>query len=283
MNILTFDIEEWFHILDNNSTKTASDWDKYEARIHENMDRIFDFILANQIKATFFVVGWIAEKYPEIVKKIDQLGFEIGSHTHMHQLMYEQTKKEVESDLYKSIQTLQEITGKKVKSFRAPGFSITKKNKWVFEILYRNGIEYDSSIFPASRAHGGLSSFPKATPSKLIIEGAEIKEFPINTASILGYKWIFSGGGYFRLTPYNLIHSWTKESNYIMAYFHPRDFDYEQPTIQELSFFRKFKSYYGLKSCLPKLEKWVNDFEFIDLSSANNTVDWNNAPRIIIN
>ena len=127
MKILTFDIEEWFHILDNKSTKTETNWNRYEERINQNMDKIFQFLKINNLKATFFVVGWIAEKYPQIVKKIDSLNFEIGSHTYYHQLMYEQSRKEISEDLIKSIDIIEQITGKKVQYFRAPGFSITEK------------------------------------------------------------------------------------------------------------------------------------------------------------
>ena len=120
-----------------------------------NMDKIFRFLEESNLKATFFIVGWIAEKYPNIIKKIDFLGHEIGSHTHMHQLMYQQSKKQIEDDLKKSIYTLEALTGKKIRAFRAPGFSIKESNKMVFEILAENGITHDCSVFPANRAHGG--------------------------------------------------------------------------------------------------------------------------------
>ena len=157
MNILTFDIEEWFHILDNDTTKAESDWKHYESRLPQNMDRIFSFLEGNNQSATFFVVGWIAQKYPEVIRKIDSLNFEIGSHTHFHQLMYEQSSKQINEDLRRSIHTIEDITGKKIKAFRAPGFSINEKNKWAFDILCENGITHDCSIFPASRAHGGYA------------------------------------------------------------------------------------------------------------------------------
>ena len=280
MRILTFDIEEWFHILDNKSTKTVKEWSNYESRIHSNMDIIFDLLDKSNQKATFFVVGWIAEMYPEIIRKIDDYGHEIGSHTHLHQLMYEQKRVEVKNDLHKSINTLELITGKKVKAFRAPGFSITEKNKWVFEVLIENGITHDSSIFPAGRAHGGFSSYTEAKPSIIEINGKKIKEFPVNTASILGNKWIYSGGGYFRLSPYNLIKYLTQSSDYVMTYFHPRDFDPDQPIIKELSTLRKFKSYVGLNNCMKKLEKWTTDFEFTDLRGADSLIDWEKAPVV---
>lgn len=282
MNVLTFDIEEWFHILDNDSTKTINEWSNYESRIHDNIHKIFSLLDNSKLRATFFVVGWIAEKYPQIIKEIDNLGYEIGSHTNMHQLMYEQTRKEVNDDISKSIDIIQNITGKKVRAFRAPGFSITERNKWVFEVLAENDITHDCSIFPAGRAHGGFPSYTQSKPSIIDINGYMIKEFPINTASIFGAKWIYSGGGYFRLTPYKFIKYWTNSSDYVMTYFHPRDFDPEQPIIKELSLFRKFKSYVGLKNCWEKLRKWTDDFDFTDLEGLDNSINWSEVPIIKI-
>ena len=277
MKILTFDIEEWFHILDHPIAKKENEWLNYESRIHKNMDRIFEFLENFNLRATFFVVGWIAENYPDIIKKIDKSGHEIGSHTHMHQLLYEQSKNQVRIDINKSIDILESLTGKKVKSFRAPGFSITEKNKWVFQILAENQITYDSSIFPAGRAHGGFSNFLSDKPTLVDFQGYKIKEFPINTISFLSKKWIFSGGGYFRLTPYYFIKKWTNSSDYIMTYFHPRDFDSNQPVITDLSILRKFKFYVGINSCMNKLENWVSDFSFTDIREADKNINWNNA------
>lgn len=282
MNILTFDIEEWFHILDNDSTLNEKQWNKYEDRIYQNMDKIFDLTQSHNLNATFFIVGWVAKKYPKIIKRIDDFGFEIGSHTHMHQLLYRQSRNEVEKDLNDSIETIEDIISKKVKCFRAPGFSITEKNKWAFEILANNGITHDCSIFPAGRAHGGYPSFNKSIPTKLDVMGYIIKEFPINTFSVLGKKFIFSGGGYFRVSPYLLTKYMTKKSKYVMTYFHPRDFDPNQPIINELNFLRKFKSYAGLKTCFSKLERWVTDFDFVDLRTADLLIDWEKTPIIKI-
>ena len=280
MKILTFDIEEWFHILDNRSTKTELNWNNYEVRIHCNMDIIFDFLISNKLKATFFIVGWIAKKYPEIVRKIDSLGFEIGSHSNMHQLIYELNPSQIHDDTKKSIFILEDLIGKKILSYRAPGFSITEKNKWAFDVLTELGITKDCSIFPSSRAHGGFPNYGEAFPSIILHNGIKMKEFPINTVSVFGKPFVYSGGGYFRLLPYYLIKNWTNNSNYVMTYFHPRDFDHTQPIIKELSLYRKFKSYVGLKSCMPKLKKWVNDFDFIDLRSADKLIDWNKAKVI---
>jgi len=280
MNILTFDVEEWFHILDNKKTKTISDWIHFDSRIHLGMDLIYDTLEKTEKSATFFVLGWLAEKNPKIIREISDRGFEIGSHSHLHQLAYEQDQKTFYNDVEKSIKTLEDITGKKVTSFRAPGFSITENNKWAFEILHDLGITKDSSVFPASRAHGGLPSYNLAVPSILEYNGIKLKEFPINTHTILGKPVIFSGGGYFRLLRYKTINNWTLQSNYVMTYFHPRDFDSDQPIVPGLSLPRRFKSYVGIKNCKSKLEKWLSDFDFVDLNQADQSINWDKVPVI---
>ena len=143
MKILTFDIEEWFHILDHESTRDESSWNKFDYRIENNMDRIFQLLANNEQSATFFALGWIAKKFPKIIKKIDSLGYEIGSHSNLHTLAFNQTRDEFKFDLEKSIKTIEDITGKKVKYYRAPGFSLMETNKWVFEELINKGIDID--------------------------------------------------------------------------------------------------------------------------------------------
>ena len=197
----------------------------------------------------------------------------------MHQLAYEQTRLQFSEDLRKSINTIENITGKKVKSFRAPGFSITEKNIWAFEELFLNGITHDSSVFPAVRAHGGFPSFKETKPTLLKYNGVVIKEFPINTVNIFGKRLIYSGGGYFRALPYWLIRKWASKSDYVMTYFHPRDFDPNQPMIKDLSASRKFKSYVGLKSCYSKLFNLSKETKFLDLETAD-VLSWSNSQEV---
>ena len=274
MNILTFDVEDWFHILDNLETKHLSDWSKYESRIHNNMETIFNILIDKNIKATFFCVGWIAEKYPEIIKKIVDSGYEIASHTHYHQLVYEQSPIEFENDLIRSIDTLESVSGQKIKYFRAPGFSITEDTPWALDILIKNGIEIDCSLFPVKRSHGGYKNLTNSEPFWIQCNGSMIKEMPINLHSFFGQKMIFSGGGYFRFFPYLMIKNFTNKSNYVMSYFHPRDFDPMQPMVPGLSMTRKFKSYVGIKGAKSKLEQWLTDFEFIDIDTAVKKINW---------
>ncbi len=275
MKILTFDIEEWFHILDNDATKTEAEWEGFESRLHGNMDKIHGML--EEQKATFFCLGWVARKYPEILKEIDRKGHEIATHSDLHQLAYEQNRKTFQQDLERSIKSIEDVIGKKVRTYRAPGFSLMEQNKWVFEVLIKNGIEIDASIFPAERSHGGFAQFGHAEPCWIDIDGMRMKEFPINLSSFAGKNLIFSGGGYFRLFPYPILDVMTKNSDYVMTYFHPRDFDSEQPMVPGLNVIRKFKSYYGLKGCLSKLNKLIKKYKFVDIRTAEASIDWGKA------
>jgi len=282
MNILTFDVEDWFHVLDNPETKDEKQWIQLESRIHQNMDKIFELLDKHDQKATFFSIGWVARKYPEILKRIDSLGYEIASHSDMHQLAYEFNREEFRQDLDRSVKSIEDVIGKKVRAYRAPGFSLMQENKWVFEELIKNGIEMDCSVFPAKRAHGGFEEFGYAEPAYIDVDGSKIKEFPINIYPVLGKNIIFSGGGYFRLIPYPLMKHFMKRSNYVMTYLHPRDFDAEQPMIEGLSRFRKFKSYVGIKGSLYKLDRLIEDFNFVDLKKADASIDWSKSKVIKI-
>jgi polysaccharide deacetylase family protein (PEP-CTERM system associated) len=282
MNILTFDVEEWFHILENDSTKTANEWVRYESRIYENMERIFSALEEAKARATFFCLGWIAEKHPDIIKAIVKRGYEIGTHTTMHQLVYEQSPNAFASDLKLSIKRLEDIAGQKVRCFRAPGFSIREDNRWVFDILVSQGIEIDCSIFPAPRSHGGFPSYKAMCPSMIQYDGIRIKEFPISYAQFFGHPFIYSGGGYFRFFSYWLIKHWANQTDYLMTYFHPRDFDAGQPLIKGLPLARKFKSYVGLSGAYGKLQKLLADFEFTDIAEADKSINWETARTITI-
>lgn len=280
MNILTFDVEEWFHLLDNDSTRSEEQWKGYEVRIHENIDRIFRILDDTGTKATFFIIGWIAKTYPEVVKRIAEK-YEIGSHTMSHQLVWQQGREDFAKDVDSSVKLLQDLTGKQVKYFRAPGFSIRESEAWAFEILHGLGIEVDCSVFPAHHAHGGMVSYGKGEPAIISVNGKRIKEFPISTHEIGGKHLIFSGGGYFRLFPYSLIRKWASESqDYLMSYIHPRDLDAGQPMIKELPLARKFKSYVGLDGAEAKLRRFLSEFKFSDISDAVGEIDWENTPII---
>ena len=185
MKILTFDIEEWFHLLDNESTRSENTWDNFEVRIHQNMDRIFKLLDENKTKATFFCLGWVAKKYPEIIKEIDNLGYEVGCHSDQHQLVYELNPNLFKRDTELAIDRLEDIIGKKVTSYRAPGFSFTPKTPWAFDVLAGLGITLDSSVIPSASGHGGYPDFPSKTPVIINCNGILIKELPITTAKLM--------------------------------------------------------------------------------------------------
>lgn len=281
MNILTFDVEEWFHLLDNDSTRSEEQWKNYEVRIHDNVDRILRVLEETDTKATFFVVGWIARTYPEVVRRIAER-YEIASHTMNHQLVWQQTPEEFRRDVDTSIKLLQDITGKPIKCFRAPGFSIRPSESWAFEILADLGVEFDCSIFPAAHAHGGFPLFGKGEPAVIEAGDARIKSLPVSTREVLGRHIVYSGGGYFRLFPYWLIKKWAGKEDYLLSYIHPRDLDAGQPMIKELSAVRKFKSYVGLKGAEVKFRRMLTDFRFIDIATAASSIDWSAVKHLVL-
>ena len=282
MNILTFDIEDWFHIIQKYPDDILEKWSNYEVRIHEGMDRIFELLLDNNINATFFCLGYIARKHPEVIKKINDYGFEVAAHSDMHRVVYTQSRKEFREDLQTCMKRLENITGKKVISYRAPSFSLKTSNVWVFDVLHELGIEYDASIFPARREDGGFMNFKETGPSIIKYNGHSIREFPMSTNSFLGTRFTSTGGGYFRFFPYRLIRKLIERSDYTMTYFHPRDFDSKQPMLDGLSLKRKFKSYYNLDTAYIKLKQLIYDFDFIDIQTAAKQIDWDNVPVINI-
>lgn len=283
MNVLTFDVEDWFHVLDNDATRSVDSWSQYPTRIHSMVDCILEILDTHNVCATFFCLGWIAERYPEVIYKIHASGHEIGSHSYAHQLAYDQSRTQFQHDLKRSVSLLEDIVGDKIRSYRAPGFSLTYSNRWVFDVLIENGIEVDCSIFPAERAHGGYKEFSNHGPVLVKTASGTIREMPINVYSILGRPVIFSGGGYFRLFPYFFIRHFAKQSSYLMTYLHPRDFDWRQPLVPGLGLKRRFKSYYGLRNTTKKLNRMLNEFDFTGLQQAVDSLDWQKVPIVEIN
>jgi len=277
MNILTFDIEDWFHC-DFISDKIT--WTNYETRIYSSVDLILQHLSDQNLKGTFLVLGWIAEKYPDVVKKIFDLGHEVGCHSYYHELVYKMTPEEFFTDTESAIKRIEDIIGEKVIIYRAPAFSITEKTPWAFEVLAELGIKYDCSIFPSTHDYGGFPSFGTGKPTIINVNGIHIKEFPMNTVKIFNKDIVFSGGGFFRLFPYILIKKWTTDSSYVMSYIHPRDFDFEQPILPHLPLIRKFKSYYGLKGSFQKYKRWTADFKTYSLLEASKLVDWSKVKII---
>ncbi len=278
MNLLTFDIEDWYNC---DFITPDLNWDKYEVRIYEGVDRILQELENRNLKATFFCLGWVAEKHPDVIRRIHAQGHHIGCHSYQHELTYQLDRASFKQITEKSKKLIEDLIGVSINVYRAPGFSITKRNVWALEVLTELGFEYDCSILPASHDYGGFPGFGKAEPGRLLLpNGAYLKEFPMNIQRVLGKNIVFSGGGFFRFFPYWLIKYWAQRSPYLMTYFHTRDFDPGQPMIASLPMMRKFKSYVGLHGSFTKFQNLLNDFEFVNVEDANKLIDWN-AARII--
>jgi len=272
-NILTFDIEEWYTYRDITTDGNTA------KRLEDYLDCILDLFCAQDVNATFFVLGAVARSNPHILRKIVKAGHEIGCHSDKHNWLTEFNEAQFEEDTHRAISSIEDVTGEKILGYRAPAFSITPKNKWTLEILKKFGIEYDCSIFPAGRDFGGFAEFTTDVPSIINYNGIEIKEFPMGIATIMGKKIAYSGGGYFRLLPYSTIKKIMASRDYNMTYFHLRDFDTEQPRTINL---RYFKNYYGINRAYNKFQKLITDFHFTNLTQANTAIDWTTVPIIKI-
>ena len=277
MNILTFDIEDWYNC---DFISGDFEWDKYEVRIYQGVERILEELAKRNQKGTFFCLGWLAEKHPTIIKRIADEGHHLGCHSYQHELSTRFDREAFIEDTLKAKKLIENVIGKEVDAFRAPGFSITEKNPWAFEVLCELGFKYDCSVFPAHHDYGGMPKYGNGEPGIIRYNGCEIKEFPINIKQIVGHNIVFSGGGFFRLFPYPLIKKWGESSEYLMTYFHPRDFDKGQPIMYDLPAMRKFKSYVGIKGAFKKLQNILDDFEFQTVSAAAELIDWSSAKVI---
>jgi len=279
MNILTFDIEDWF--CHDNYTQDFN-WNKYEVRIHKGVDLILNDLDEQNQKGIFFCLGWIAENQPSIIQEIHKRGHQIGCHSYQHQLATRLNKDEFFEDTMKAQKLLEDVIGEKVTIFRAPSFSITNNNLYSLEVLVELGFEIDCSILSMSRECGGIPNYGIAEPAFINYKGIKLKEFPISNFSFLGRGVIFSGGGYFRILPYSLIKSFTNKSDYVMSYFHPSDFYPEQPSMKHLSLLRRWKNEVKLDGAFNKFQKYIWDFDFVSVSEADKLIDWNKARNIIL-
>lgn len=278
MNILTFDIEDWYNH-DDYSRDFA--WEKHEVRIYEGTEKILTALAEKGLKGTFFCVGWIAEHHPQVIKDIASAGHHLGCHSYQHELATRFTPDEFKEDTYKAKCLIEDVTGCEVNAFRVPSFSITAKNLWAFDVLAELGFKYDSSVFPSTHEFGGIPSYP-AEPSILRTHKGDLKEFPICLGRLLGREIVYSGGGYFRVMPYSLLKKWTKKDPYVLTYFHPSDFDPGQPQMHQLSLMRQFKNRIGLKGAYNKFKQYIKDFDFIDFRDADCQINWKDCTKMDI-
>ncbi|OGV96275.1 hypothetical protein A2W24_04010 [Microgenomates group bacterium RBG_16_45_19] len=264
LNAFTVDLEDWYQGLEI----PDSAWQGYESRIEYSTNLLLDLLDKHRVKATFFILGPIAEKFPDLVKRISRQGHEIGSHAYSHQFLYRLSPEQLRQELIRSKCLLEDITGKKVTSFRAPFFSITKDSLWALEILSREGFQYDSSIFPVHNYRYGIPKAPKV-PFQFRLNGAgQIIEFPISTVKFGTASLPFSGGAYFRLFPYGFTRFCFRKLNNdqipVVFYIHPWELDPEHPRIK-LPRRISLTHYANLKSTKKKLDKLLQEFRFTSL------------------
>ena len=249
-------------------------------RIYSGVDRILDSLSVRNQKATFFVLGWLAEHHPSVIRKIKDSGHQIGCHTYQHELLTRFDKRQMHEDTMRAKSAIEDVIGEEITAFRAPAFSITESNLYAFDVLAELGFKYDCSLFPAERDYGGMPGYGIGEPRIINHSGYLFKEFPINPANILGKKIVFSGGGYFRLFPYWMIKELTRKQNYTMTYFHPSDFDPGQPDMKHLQLLRRWKNSVGLNGAFEKYERYISDFDFVNLEQADELIDWNQVGEV---
>lgn len=290
MNILSFDIEEWYCEKEfwGNVPQKIKEFDRY-------LDEILDLLEERAIKATFFCVGGMAIEFPEVIKRIKVRGHEIGCHSYYHRWLNTMSRDDVIKDTRMAIDAIEQCIGEKVISYRAPAFSIGKNNSWVFNVLYECGIRRDASVFPAARDFGGFAEFGQKRPTMISIGKAQIKEFPICTTSILGKEFAYTGGGYFRFFPLAYVKKQMDRSEYNMIYFHISDLvtefdgvlskkDYETYFHEKGSlknrYIRYFKSNIGIHGAFKKLKSIIEEKDFINLEQADKMINWDGCKTL---
>jgi len=263
---MSVDVEEWFHIPSGSDNILPFDqWDQAVQRVQDVLPKMLDIFEENHVTATFFFLGWIAEKHPDLVKQTLRRGHEVATHGYAHRLIYNQTPDEFDKDIYKAKSIIESITGKRVIGYRAPGFSITPQTNWAFDILVKHGIKYDSSIFPGKRFLGHFDEFNKE-PTIVKTNYGEIIEFPQTIVDFGVLKLSCFGGGYFRLFPKSVFLKMAriiaKTNRPLIFYIHPRDIDKDQPVIS-FPFLKRFRHYINISKTEQKLKDISGRFDFI--------------------
>ena len=266
INAFTIDVEDYFQVEAFSKHINRSNWNNYDCRVEKNTDLILKLLDDNNVKGTFFTLGWIAKRYPSVVKKIAENGHEVASHGMNHQLIYNQEQDVFRQETRDSKALLEDICQKDVIGYRAATYSITNKSLWALDILAEEGFRYDSSIFPMRHDRYGI---PDACPEPHILKtpsGSELVEFPISTVKTKRFTLPVAGGGYFRIFPY-LYTRWglgkiNKQQKPFVFYLHPWEVDPDQPVTPGISRLTRIRHYANLNRCHNRLSKLLNDFRF---------------------
>ena len=262
INALTIDVEDYFQVSAFAPHIPRSDWPARECRVERNVDRILLMLDQHGVKATFFALGWLAERYPEVIRRIVAEGHELASHGYGHERASDQTDAAFFADINLAKLILEDLAGQEVKGYRAPSFSIGAKNLWAFDCLERAGYRYSSSIYPIRHDHYGMPEAPRHAHA---IGG--LLEIPATTLRFLNRNWPASGGGYFRLMPYGLSRWMLRRVNHsdrlpAVFYFHPWEIDSEQPRIPGISAKTRFRHYVNIHHMEARLHRLLGDFRW---------------------
>ena len=265
-NAFSVDVEDWYQVSDFESVVDFSAWDDYESRVVRNTERVLALLAEYDVKGTFFVLTWNAERHPTLVRRIADQGHEIASHGYRHRLIYEQTPAEFRDDVMRSKKILEDTTGVAVLGYRAPSFSLTQASLWALDILLECGFRYDSSIFPISDRLYGIPN-ARRFPFVIRADGERtLMEFPMSTARAINRNWPLGGGAYLRLLPSRYL-SWgirrvNREGEPALVYVHPWELDPGQPRIKAAGKRGLSTHYINLNRTEAKLRRLLRDFSF---------------------
>ncbi len=266
VNAFTVDVEDYFQVSAFENHVHRDQWNQWESRVEANTQRMLKLLDRHDVKGTFFVLGWVAQRYPQIVREIHACGHEIGSHGYWHRLIYEHSPSAFRDDLRRSRDVLEDAAGVRVVCHRAASFSITARSLWALEILVEEGFSVDSSIFPIHHDRYGMPSAPRRL-HRLATPAGGLWEFPPAVARLARMNLPVSGGGYFRLYPlwwtgYCLGRINRREGQPFVFYLHPWEIDPQQPRIPVPSRLSRFRQYVGLGKTEDKLDRLLSTFRF---------------------
>lgn len=263
INALTIDVEDYFQVSAFAPTIAREQWDTIPCRVERNVDLILDLLRRFDARATFFTLGWIAERYPHVVRAIVSGGHEVASHGYAHRRATDQTPEQFSEDIVRAKKVLEDLTGVAVKGYRAPSFSIGSGNLWALECIRDAGYTYSSSIYPVRHDHYGMPDAPRFD----FLSADRLVELPITTVRVLGRNLPAGGGGYFRLFPYFLSRWGLRRVNRVdqrpcIFYFHPWEIDPEQPRVAGIGLRTRFRHYVNLGRTETRLGRLLNDFRW---------------------
>lgn len=269
-NALTIDVEDYFQVAALAPWAPYSEWDKFPLRVERNTNRILELLEQQHIRATFFVLGWVAERCPNLVKSIVSQGHELASHGYSHQLVYKQSPTQFKEETHRSKHLLEDISGVAIQGYRAASYSITNQSLWALDILSEVGFIYDSSIFPVRHDRYGIPGAEEVPHRLKTPQGHMITEFPISTLRLGKYRLPIAGGGYFRLFPYwfsrwafNRINR--KQNQSFIFYLHPWELDPDQPKLPATGL-SKFRHYNNLDRCEQRFSDLIQTFNFVSVA-----------------